>query len=124
METALVFFETAKLLKQHGYVKYVTEGYDENGHIIYLNGYKYPAKSDKFVAPAITTKEAIAWIQEKFGITIRVGWKEIEYINEHEQLDTMYKWRYEISNSCSSDYEYNLKWDAEDAAIVKVLESL
>ena len=72
----------------------------------------------------VGTQEAIDWIQEKFGITIRVEYKEVEYVNEHGQPDIMYKWCYEIANKCRSGYDYDLKWDAENIAITKALELL
>lgn len=121
-----VSLEAARLLKEKGYGRDITNYYDENGFLHdleYDENYNYFQMSnndldlDHYAAP--TKAEAIDWLESK-GITIDIHWIRF---NENR------KWNYSIFNCSTCDtidtkYVYTTRLEAEDAAIIKALELL
>ena len=82
MKEAYVKFETAKLLREKGFDWKVFHFYDEEGHLKHREGdcyslynWNYPTKDGygSRYCSAPTQQMACAWLEETYGIFIKIG---------------------------------------------------
>ena len=117
-----VSLEAARLLKEKGYKRDVTNYYNENGFLHYIafdGDYDYFQMSnndldlDHYAAP--TKAEAIDWLESK-GIVV-------------EAFYTSHNWffiiiNFNVKQKTFSDEYYFTRLEAEEDAIIKALEML
>lgn len=119
-----VSLEAARLLKEKGYDKDVRNFYDEEGLFLEIEGFynfeyltNEELDNNHYAAP--TKAEAIDWLESK-GIYIEVF---------SARIGENRKWCYYIINTktdiaIETPYKFSTRLEAEEAAIIKVLELL
>lgn len=123
-----VSYETAKLLKEKGFNCEVFHFYDENGHLMHREGdcyflynWNYPTKDEygSQYCSAPTQQMACRWLEETYGLFIKIG--------RSMDINSNYYYRYDVLDKDNTGQMKSIrpsKEDAIEAALQYVLTKL